>query len=104
MSFALESVRQEWEEGHRRLEAEARNPARYERLLAQVEAVTDALRRRLGETFTLDELAEAYAGAESWSREAVSERAPASDWARTLAIVQDSAFHLYSRGAADYAP
>ena len=101
---ALEAVRQEWEEGHRRLEDEVRDPARSDALLAQVEVVTGELRRRLGQTFTLGELAEAYAEAETWSRDAISERAPASGWPRTLAMVQDSAFHLYSRGATDYTP
>ena len=104
MPVALEHVRQEWEDGQRRLEAELRISARPEQLLAQVEAVTEELRRRIGQTFTLSELADVYADAERWSREAVAERAPASGWPRTLAIVEATAFHLYSRGATDYSP
>jgi hypothetical protein len=38
-------IRQEWEEGDRRLESERTDRARYERLLQQVEIVTDELRR-----------------------------------------------------------
>jgi hypothetical protein len=34
----------------------------------------------------------------------VSERAATPGWPRTLAIVQDTAFHLYQRGAVDYTP
>ena len=100
----VEQARREWEEGYRRLEAEASDRARYERLLAQVDVVSAELRRRLGKSFTLAELVELYGTADRWSREAVSERAPASGWPRTLTLVQDSAFHLYSRGASDYEP
>ena len=104
MSAAIDIARQEWEEEHRRLEAAAGDSALYERLLAQVGALTGELRRRLGGTFTLAELAELHGRAESWAREAVAERAPAPGWPRTLAIVQGAAFHLYSRGARDFAP
>lgn len=93
----------EWEEGYRRLR-DVRDPARRERLLAQLELVTDELRRRLGTTFTLAELVQAYAEAERWSREAVSERASSRDWVRDLTTVADASFHLYARGATDYKP
>jgi hypothetical protein len=102
--IAIESVRQEWEDGYRRFEDEARDPARAERLHAQVEVVTEELRRRIGRNFTLDELAKAYEQAERWVRETVEERAPAPDWPRTLALVEDAAFYLYQRGAVDYTP
>lgn len=75
-----------------------------ERLLAQVEVVTEELRRRVGGTFTLAELASAYAGADSWSRAVVSERVPAPGWPRTLSLVEAAAFHRYARGAVDYEP
>ena len=100
----LESARREWEEGHRRLHEQARQEAQPERLLAQVDAVAAELRRRVGGTFTLRELAIAYAGAERWSRTAVSERAPAPGWPRTLSLVEAAAFHEYARGAQDYEP
>ena len=57
----VESARREWEEGHRRLQDEARLLPAPERLLAQVDAVTAELRRRVGGTFTIRELAAAYA-------------------------------------------
>ncbi len=103
MSLALANARQEWGESHRRLEAEASDPRRYAVLLAQVEAVTDELRRRVGQTFTLAELVDAYAGAERWSREAVAASGPPPGWPRTLTVVEGAAFHLYSRGAVDFA-
>jgi hypothetical protein len=100
----VESSRREWEEGHRLLQEEARRSNQPERLLAQVEAVTAELRRRVGGTYTLRELADAYAGAERWSRAAVAERAPAPGWPRTLSLVEAAAFHEYARGAQDYEP
>ena len=100
----LDSARRDWDEGYRRLLAEARDPVAAERLHAQVGAVTDELRKRVGATFTLAELARAYAGSEQWARDAVSERAPAPGWPRTLALVGDAAFHLYARAAVDYEP
>ncbi len=87
-----------------RLEQQARDSLESERLQAQVDAVIDELRRRVGGTFTLAELTRAYAGAEVWSRAAVAERAPVPGWPRTLSIVEAAAFHLYARGASDYEP
>jgi hypothetical protein len=95
----VESARREWAEGHRRLLDE-----QDERLLAQVDEVEAELRRRVGGTFTLRELADAYAGAERWTREVVADRAPAPGWPRTLADVEAAAFHRYSLGAQDYEP
>jgi hypothetical protein len=100
----LESARREWEEGHRRLHREARETAQPERLLAQVEVVSAELRRRVGGTFTLRELAAVYAGADAWSRAALAQAAPPPDWPRTLSLVEAAAFHEYSRGAQDYEP
>ena len=102
MATATESVRREWEEGHRRFERLARDPVAGPRLLAQLEAVTDELRKRIGQRFTLDELAAAYTGAERWTREAIAERAATPGWPRTVSVVEDEAFHQYQRGAVDY--
>jgi len=102
--IATETVRREWEEGNRRLEELLRDPVARPRLLAQLEVVTDELRKRVGQSFTLEELAAAYARADDWARAAVGERAATPGWPRTLAIVQDAAFHKYQRGAVDYTP
>jgi hypothetical protein len=58
----------------------------------------------VGQTFSLGELADAYAASEAWTREAVAEAEPGGGWPRRLATVTEAAFHLYSRGAVDYAP
>jgi hypothetical protein len=104
VSVEVDNARLEWEESTRRLEAEAGNRARYLALLEQVEAVSAELRRRIGETFTLEELASEYARAESWSRDAVAASSPPPGWPRTLTLVEGAAFHRYARGAVDYEP
>ena len=103
MDLVLDVVRREWEDGYRRFQDLSQDRVASERLTAQLDAVTDELRKRVGQTFTLDQLAGTYARADAWAREAVSERAAAPGWPRTLAIVQDTAFYLYQRGAVDYA-
>jgi hypothetical protein len=95
-------VRQEWEEGDRRLEEERGDRRRYERLLEQVAIVTDELRKQIGQTYSLAELVTAYRDAERWAREAVEERAPSAGWPRDLALVLAAAFYAYERGALDY--
>lgn len=100
----VDAARQQWAEGDRRLSDEASDPPAYEALIAQVEVVTEALRRRIGEHFTLAELVDVYAGADGWVLEAVSERAESPGSVRTLTVAQDAAFHRYARGATDYSP
>jgi hypothetical protein len=100
----LESTRHEWEEGNRRLQAAAGDRTLYERLLAEVNLVLEQLRRRVGQTFTLNDLASAYGDADRWVQEALIEAQPAPGWPARSTIAQDAAFHLYSRGALDYRP
>jgi hypothetical protein len=95
-------VQQEWEEGHRRLEAERGDRRRYETLLRQIEIVTEELRKQVGQTYTLAQLAAAYRDSERWARHAVEDRAPSPGWPRDLALVLAAAFHAYRRGATDY--
>ena len=98
----LNLIRQEWDDGHRRLESERGDPARYRRLVAQVELVVDELRKQVGQTYTLAQLAEAYRDADRWARATVEERAPSPGWPRDLALVLAAAFYAYQRGAVDY--
>jgi hypothetical protein len=72
--------------------------------MSQVEAVTEALRRRIGERFTLAELADLYGGDDGWVYEAVAERGTRPGWTSRVSLAQDAAFHLYARGATDYSP
>jgi hypothetical protein len=102
-SAAVETARQEWHEGHRRFRDEARDPRRGRWLLGHVELLTAELRKRIGTTFTLAELADAYPGIEDWAREALAESG-APGWPQDVTLVADEAFHLYARGATDYKP
>lgn len=102
-SYAVEMARQEWKEGHRRFQEEARDPRRRLRLLTLLENVTAELRKRIGTTFTLSELVDAYAEVEDWAREALDD-VGVPEWPRDVTLVSDEAFHLYARGATDYRP
>ena len=92
----VDSTRQEWEEGRRRIDSEPDRLARRQ-LLEQVDVVRDELRRRVGQTFTLAELDRAYRDADAWVADVIVDH-------RSAAAIIAAAFHLYSRGAVDYAP
>jgi hypothetical protein len=104
MPTVLESTRHEWQEGHRRLQATAGDRPRYLRLLRETEIVLDELRRRVGQTFTLEQLADAYGEADRWAQQTLAEHDPAPGWPARMTTAQEAAFHLYSRGAIDYRP
>jgi hypothetical protein len=104
MTMVLDVARREWEQGYRRFEAAAREPVAGDRLQRQLEVVTDELRKRVGQTFTLDQLAATYSTADEWARDVISEHAATPGWPRAVALVEDAAFHLYQRGAVDYEP
>ena len=104
MTVAVDSAREEWAEAHRRLESAKGDRPSYERLMRQVEIVTAELRRRVGQTFTLAQLAAEYGAADEWAREALLDGDLAPGAAASAALVQGAAFHLYARGAVDYRP
>jgi hypothetical protein len=101
---SVAAARQQWEEGLRRLESQSSDPEVYRRLLSELEVAIEELRKRMGETFTLAELADAYGTSDHWLREAVEERVDTPGWQRHLSVIQDAAFHLYARAATDYRP
>lgn len=104
MTPDVESARREWEEAYRRFEEAGGEPAQAERMHEQLAVVSAELRRRLGSSFTIAELAGEYQRADAWALAVVSERAASPGWPRTVADVEGAAFHLYSRGALDYEP
>jgi len=93
----------EWVEGGRRLaELEAELPAARRLVLENVvREIVDELRRRVGSTFALDELADAYADAGAWCLD-VAQRTTGQTWAYDLSIVQTAAFDRFARSATDY--
>jgi hypothetical protein len=100
----VELARHQWEDGVRRLETRSGDGPRYERLLTQVDVVSEGLRRRVGQVFTLAELAAVYDGADEWARGLIDDADPDAPPAEEPGTVADAAFHLYARGAADYTP
>lgn len=101
---SVEVVRQEWTEGARRFESFRDDPRRYGRLLELLELILDELRKRVGQTYTLRQLADAYPDAERWARELFEQRVEAPGWPRDLTTALAAAFHAYQRGALDYEP
>ncbi len=74
-----------------------------ERRLADrvVNAIRDELRRRIGPTFSAEELAALYAEGTDWCQQVAIDVAPAIEGeAQSLG---DAAFWLYLRGATDFA-
>ena len=99
----LELARHQWAEGRRALERARADRAGYERAVSRVEVVTAELPRRVGQTFTLEDLAAVYGTADRWTLEALHEAFP-DDAPGQVSSVADAAFDLYSRHASDYAP
>jgi hypothetical protein len=96
-----ETAVEQWQAGARRLEqAPPEQRAVLERVTREVE---DELRRRLGSTFTTDELAALYDEGTSWVSGIALGVAPEEPWAWDVRVVGDAAFHRYLREAADYA-
>ena len=102
--MAADVARHEWAAGYRRLEDERENGTRYRALLAQVERISDELRRRIGSVFTIAELASEYHRADEWVSEALAELPPGAYYPAGVSVATDAAFHLYARGARDYEP
>ena len=101
---AVAVARQEWEDGTRRLEATRDDLRRYHALLELLALLVDELRKRVGGTFTLEDLVTAYGESESWARELLDERSPLPGWPRDLTTVLAAAFDAYQLGAVDYTP
>jgi hypothetical protein len=97
MPYAVENALYQWQDGERRLR-EADEPER-RGLERASELVLDELRRRLGSTFALDELAAYYGEDTDWATDLASRYAPAGD---AVAVV-DAAFARYARESSNYA-
>ena len=100
----VDLARQQWQDGNRRVEATRGDRARHNLLASQVDVVVAGLRKRVGQTFTLAELARAYDAADDWARDLLDDEDPESPPVAEPGTVADAAFYLYSRGATDYRP
>jgi hypothetical protein len=100
----VELARQQWEDGRRRFERSPAGSADADRLAAGIELIVAQLRRRLGLTFTLAELAAAYDGAGEWARDVLYEARADDATPPDTSTVTDAAFQRYALGAIDYRP
>jgi hypothetical protein len=97
---AVASARFAWEEGLARLDEPA-PPAVARARRRVMEAVHDELRRRVGATFTLADLARAYGEASSWYLDLAARVAPREPASWDPAVTLDAAFGTYMRQATD---
>jgi hypothetical protein len=97
MPYSLDNALYQWREAERRL-AGTPEPARAD-LERAVAVVVDELRKRLGSSFVLDELADLYGEGTDWATELADRRGAGTD----AAIVADAAFARYAREASNYA-
>ena len=92
MPYPVRTALFQWENGERRLR-ELEPGRQRRRLESQLELILDELRRRLGSTFTIEELADFYGEGTSWA----DELAGVNGW------LVDAAFARYAREARNYA-
>jgi hypothetical protein len=97
MPYALENALYQWREGEARLAATS-EPAKLD-LERAADFVVEELRRRLGSSFVLEELAELYGESTDWATELADRRGAGTD----SAAVVDAAFARYAREASNYA-
>jgi hypothetical protein len=97
MPYSLENALYQWREAERRL-ADTPEPARAD-LERAAEVIVDELRKRLGSSFVLDELADLYGEGTDWATELAVRRGAGTD----AAVVADAAFARYAREASNYA-
>jgi hypothetical protein len=100
----VDLARQHWQDGNRRVEETRNDRGRYAQLQRQVDVVVGALRKRVGQVFTLSELADTYDGADEWARSLLEDADPEAPPPTEPGTVADAAFHAYARGASDYSP
>ena len=100
----LELARHIWDDGNCRVDAARPDRRRHGRLMRHVDLVIGGLRRRVGQTFTLAELAEVYDGADRWVGDLLDNAEPDGTPVSEPGTIADAAFHAYARGALDYRP
>lgn len=91
---------QSWQDGDRRLRVADR--AQRQTLERVCERVYEELRRRLGGSFTVDELVDLYKAGTVWCLQVAVNAAPGTPWAWDSSVA-DAAFFRYLREARDYA-
>jgi hypothetical protein len=103
VSYTVENAVFQWEEGYRRLQAARADPAAYRGLGRAVTVAQDTLRKRLGSSFSVEELASLYDDNDDWGVELALEALPDQSHLWDSSTVVDAAFYLYMREAVDFA-
>ena len=100
--MGFETAIDQWREGERRLTAA--QPAQRPALERVIDRIVAELRRRLGSTFTTDELVALYErDGTGWCLDVAVVAAPNAPWAWEARTVADAAFARYVREASDFA-
>jgi hypothetical protein len=92
MPYPVRTALFQWEDGERRMR-ELPHDRHRRQLERRVELILDELRRRLGSTFTLEELSDFYGEGTPWADELVG----------TEGWLIDAAFAKYAREARNFA-
>jgi hypothetical protein len=103
VDYAAENAILQWEEGFRRLEAARSEPSLYRAHGRAVVTAEDELRKRLGSTFSVQELVAVYREDPEWGLEVLIDSLPDVDRVWDSSTVVDAAFYLYKREASDLA-
>jgi hypothetical protein len=98
----VENAVLQWEEGYGRLEDARSEPPLYRALGRTVVAIQNELRKRLGSTFSVAELAALYREAD-WPLDVAMRTRPEDLRRWDPSVATDAAFYLYMREAADFA-
>lgn len=97
MRYSVENALFQWEDGERRLREEP-EPGRRQ-LERAADVVLGELRRRLGSSFTVEELADLYGSGPDWAGDV----ADAAGVGSAASSVVDAAFCRYAREATNFA-
>jgi hypothetical protein len=103
MNYAVDNAVFQWEDGFRKLQAARSDPLLHRALARAVVAVQDQLRKHLGSSFSVDELASLYSENPDWGFDLVIQSAPEDIRAWDTSTAVDAAFYLYMREAMDFA-
>jgi hypothetical protein len=100
--YPLDNALFQWEQGATRLRELSTSRREARAASRAVEAIRDELRRRIGPTFTAQQLAELYARGTDWALEAARAAAPMEAVDLDTEAMVDGAFYQHLRGAMDY--
>jgi hypothetical protein len=100
--YPLDNALFQWEEGAGRLRELTTDPRAARTAHRAVDAIRDELRRRIGPTFSAQELADLYGRGTDWCLEAARRAAPMAAVDLDPQAIVDGAFFQYLRGAYDY--